>query len=183
MARIPSVASLQRRLTDLKTREAALKQRQATAVPKVGSGQPNPRDNYKYGAIFVDGTYIVKASRAAVTFFGGADDLGLVAPDTSPPLARGFQPAKVRATRGRASGVEKTAELSKRKYLKYSLDASGETRATFTAPISAASASALATRFQTLGNAKKEEIGEYGRLAFIPERPVFTFSGTSITTS
>lgn len=183
MARIPSVASLTRRLNEAKTREAALKIRQTTATPNVGGGQPNPRDNVKYTVIFGDGAYIVKASRAAVTFFNGLDDLGLAAPDTSPYAPRGFQPAKVRATRGRANGVEKTADLSKRRYLKYSVDASGETRATYTAPISAISADALGTRFQTLGNSLRTELGEYGRLAFIAEKPVFTFSGTSATTT
>lgn len=179
MARIPSVASLTRRLNEAKTREAALKIRQTTATPDVGGGQPNPRDNVKYTVIFGDGAYIVKASRPAISFFGGFDDLGLAVPDTSPYAPRGFQPAKVRATRGRPNwGVEKIADLSKRHYLKYSIDADGETRATYTAPISAISADALGTRFQTLGTSLRVEIGEYGRLAFIAEKPVFTFSGS-----
>lgn len=177
MARIPSVASLQRRLNEAKVREANLKQRQATKEPGVGTGQPNPRDNYKYAAIFTDGSYTVKASRAAVAFFGQAAALGLADADASPPIPRGFQPAKIRATRGRLAPIRKVAELSKRPYLKYSQDADGETRHTFTAPISAASADALATRFQTIGRDKRGDIGEYGRLEFIAERPVFTFSG------
>lgn len=177
MGSIPSVAALQRRLNDAKAREAALKIRQTTAQPKVGQGQPNPTDPVKYSAIFVEGNYIVNASRAAVAFFGGGAALGLAAPDASPRISRGFAPAKIRATRGRASGVKKTADLSKRDYLKYSIDATGDTRATFTAPISADTVATLRTRFQTVSNSKKDDIGEYGRIAFIPEKPVFSTSG------
>lgn len=178
MARIPSVAALQRRLNEAKVRETNLKNRQATAEPKVGSGQSNPTDPYKYKSIFTDGFFNVRASRPAITFFGGAAKLGLAEPDASPNLPRGFQPAKIRATRGRSRGAEKTAELSKRKYLKYSIDADGETRATYTAPISAATVAALQTTYRTILQDKKDDIGEYGRLVFIPERPLFSSSGS-----
>ncbi len=179
MARIPSVASLQRRLTEAKTREANLKTRQATAEPKVGSGQSNPTDSYKYESIFTDSAFIVKASRPAITFFGGIAAVGLVAPDASPGLPRGFKPSKIRATRGRGNPVEKTAELSKRKYLKYSVDADGETRGTFTAPISANTVAGLQTLYRNILTSKKDDVGEYGRIAFIPEQPLFSSSGAA----
>lgn len=178
MARIPSVASLQRRLNEAKARETALKARQATAVPKVGSGQSNPTDTYKYESIYVDNSFLLKVSRPALAFLGGIAALGLVAPDDSPTLPRGFKPAKIRATRGRATGAEKTAELSGRKYLKYSIDATGETRATYTAPISANTAATLQTLYRAIANAKKDDVGEYGRIQFIPEQPLFSTSGS-----
>lgn len=179
MARIPSVASLQRRLTEAKTREANLKTRQATAVPKVGSGQSNPTDSYKYESIFTDTAFVIKASRPAITFFGGIAALGLVAPDASPGLPRGFKPSKIRATLGKATPVPKTAELSKRKYLKYSKDADNDTRATYTAPISGNTVLALQNAYKAILLAKKDDVGEYGRIAFIPEQPLFSSSGSA----
>ena len=179
MARIPSVASLQRRLTEAKTREAALKTRQATAEPKVGSGQANPTDSYKYESIFTDTSFVVKASRPAVTFFGGIASLGLVAPDASPGLPRGFKPSKIRATRGRATPKPTTAELSKRKYLKYSIDAETDARATFTAPISSNTIAGLQAAYKAILAVKKDDVGEYGRIAFIPEQPLFSSSGSA----
>lgn len=178
MARIPSVANLQRRLTEAKTREANLKTRQATAEPRVGSGQSNPTDSYKYESIFTDGSFIVKASRPAITFFGGIAALGLVAPDASPGLPRGFKPSKITATRGRATPTPTTAELSKRRYLKYSVDGTGETRATFTAPISGNTVLALQTAYKNILTAKRDDVGEYGRISFIPEQPLFSSSGS-----
>ncbi len=178
MASIPSVASLQRRLTEAKTREANLKTRQTTAEPKVGSGQSNPTDSYKYESIFTEGSFIVKASRPAVAFFGGIAPLGLAAPDASPGLPRGFKPSKIRATRGRATPVPTTAELSKRRYLKYSVDADGETRGTYTAPISGNTVLALQNAYKAILLAKKDDVGEYGRIAFIPEQPLFSSSGS-----
>ena len=179
MARIPSVASLQRRLTEAKTRDAALKTRQATAEPKVGTGQANPTDSYKYESIFTDTSFIIKASRPAVTFFGGIAPLGLVAPDASPGLPRGFKPSKIRATIGNAKPEPKTAELSKRRYLKYSKDASTNTRATFTSPISSNTIAGLQAAYKAILTAKKDDVGEYGRIAFIPEQPLFSSSGSA----
>lgn len=179
MGQIPSVASLQRRLTEAKTREANLKTRQSTAEPKVGGGQANPTDNYKYESIFTEGSFIVRASRPAVTFFGGITALGLVAPDASPGLPRGFKPSKIRATRGRGTPTPKIAELSKRKYLKYSVDADGETRGTYTAPISGNTVLALQNAYKAILTAKKDDVGEYGRISFIPEQPLFSSSGSA----
>lgn len=178
MARIPSVAALQRRLNEAKTREAALKARQATAEPKVGSGQRNPTDPLKYESIFTASAFNVNASRSSVAFFGGIAALGLAAADDSPKLPRGFHPSKIRATRGRAQGVRKVAELSKRPYLKYSVDADNDTRGTYTAPISSNTAAGLQLLYRNILTAKKDDVGEYGRIAFIPERPLFSSSGS-----
>lgn len=179
MARIPSVASLQRRLTEAKTRESNLKTRQTTAEPKVGSGQSNPTDSYKYESIFTDTAFVIKASRPAVVFFGGIGALNLAAPDASPGLPRGFKPSKIRATLGKASPVPTTAELSRRRYLKYSKDADNDTRATFTAPISGNTVLALQNAYKAILLAKRDDVGEYGRISFIPEQPLFSSSGSA----
>lgn len=178
MARIPSVAQLTRRLNDLKQRDAALKIRQQQA-PKVGSGQPRPTQTVKYGSIFTGDSLLLNAPRAGINFFGGSAALGLAAPDDSFKAPKGFAPAKIKAVKGRASGKEKTADLSKRKYLKYSIDADGETQASFTAPISADTVATLKTRYQTIARAKADDIGEYGRISFEPERPVYSISGVA----
>lgn len=179
MARIPSVASLQRRLNEAKVRETALKARQATAIPRPGSGQSNPTDTFKYESVFITNSFLLKASRPAVTFFGGITALGLAASDTSPGLPRGFKPAKIRAVRGKARPTPEIADLSKRHYLKYSADASGETRATYTAPISSNTAVGLQTLYRNIANSKKDDVGDYGRIAFIAEQPVFSTSGVA----
>ena len=178
MARIPSVASLQRRTNELKAREAALKARQQ-AAPKVGTGQARPTQTAKYKSIFTTEDFTVNAPNAGITFFGGLGALGLAAPDTSQKLPRGFKTAKVTAVRGRSKGAEKTSSLSGRKYLKYSIDADGGAQSTFSAPISADTVAALKTRFQSIITAKKDDIGEYGRISFEPERPIFSASGVS----
>lgn len=181
MASIPSVAALQRRLDEAKAREAALKARQATAEPKVGQGQSNPTDPYKYESMYVTNSFLVKASRPAITFFGGIAALGLAAADASPGLPRGFKPAKIRATRGRANPQRKIADLSKRPYLKYSIDAGTDTRATYTAPLSANTSTALQALYRAVVASKRDDVGEYGRIAFITEQPLFSSSGSAAT--
>lgn len=76
--------------------------------------------------------------------------LALATFDDSPRIPRGFQPSKVKATLGRSDGgLATTAELSKRRYLKYSVNATSEsTRGT--APISADTVASLKTRFQAI---------------------------------
>lgn len=184
MARIPSVASLTKRLAEKKLYDTNLKIRQAQSLTdqnsRVGKGQKNPTDPFKYKSIFTSQDMILNASRAAVAFFGDMAALGLAAPDASPRLARGFKPAKVRATIGReGGGVEKTADLSKRRYLKYSIDAITESaRGTYTAPISGDSVATLKTKYQAIVTAKKVVLKEYGRISFIPEVPLFSSTGT-----
>lgn len=184
MARIPSVASLTKRLADAKLRETNLKARQTASLTneasRVGKGQKNPTDPYKYESLFLDGFMTVNASRASVAFFGQAA-LSLAAFDDSPRTPRGFQPSKVKATLGRSDGgLATTAELSKRRYLKYSVNATGEsTRGSYTAPISADTVTSLKTKFQAIVTAKKDDVKEYGRIWFVPEEPFFAATGTS----
>lgn len=185
MARIPSVAQLTKQLADARTRQLNLVARQTAAITdansRVGRGQRNPTDPFKYESLFLDGFFTVNASRASVAFFGQAN-LALGAFDDSPRASRGFQPSKVKATMGRDAGVEKIADLSRKRYLKYSVDATTEaTRGSYTAPVSADTLVALKTKFQTIVEAKKLAVKEYGRIWFVPENPGFASTGTDST--
>jgi hypothetical protein len=175
MARIPSTFRLQQRLNELKLREANLKTR-AAQERKVGTGQPRPTITLKYKSIFTEEDFLVNAPRAGVTYFGQAA-LGLANPDASPRLPRGFKTAKLIATRGRLTPKTVTSELSRRKYLKYTVDGDGNDRVSYSAPISANSVTALKTQVATIMNAKKDDVGEYGRIWFEPERPVYSTTG------
>jgi hypothetical protein len=178
MSRIPSVAELTRRLNALKTREANLKARQAANTgQKVGMGQKRPTESVQYGSPFTLNTYTVNGGKAAIAFFGGLAALGLGAPAGDDPLPRGFKMGQIKATRGKAAGVKVTAELSQRAYMRYSVEAGTDTQGTFTAPMTGGTLAAIKTRFTTLAAAKKDDVGEYGRLEYIPERPVFNIGG------
>jgi hypothetical protein len=178
MARIPTVAELTRRLNTLKTREANLKARQAANTgQRVGLGQKRPTESVRYGSPFTGKNYTVNAGKAAITFFGGLTGLGLAAPAGDDRLPRGFKVAQIKATRGKATATKVTAELSQRSYLRYSIEAGTDTQGTYTSPISGATLDSLKTKFTAIANAKKDEIGEYGRLELIPERPVFSIGG------
>lgn len=180
MGKIPSVAELERNLQYRKQRATRLEARQKTP-PKVGSGAAVPRDTYKYQSIYGD-NFCINTTRNGVAFFG-ATALGLVAPDDSPGEPRGFKPAQMHATLAKTSPTPKTA-ISGRKYLKYSVDpGSKEDRkqASYRAAISDNTASGLKTKIRNILRDKKDDVGEYGRIEFEPERPIFRASGTAGT--
>ena len=176
MGRIPSQASLTRRAAKLKARDAALKTRQA-AAPKVGTGQARPSQTVKYVSLFTGESFLVQAPNAGVKFFGGIAELGLAAADASPRLPRGFRTAKMKAVKGKAKPTEVTSKLSEQPYLKYSIEATGDTQSSFSAPVSAATSAAIKTKVQTIFTAVKAEVGGYGRIWFEPERPLFSETG------
>lgn len=185
MARIPSVAALTKQLAEAKLRKANLDKRQAASITdensRVGRGQRNPTDPYKYESLFLDGFMTVNASRASVAFFGQTN-LALAAFDDSPRMSRGFQPSKIKATMGRDIGKATTAELSKRRYLKYSVDATTDSvRGSYTAPVSADTLVSLKAKFEAIVVAKKVAVKEYGRIWFVPENPGFASTGTDST--
>nr|WP_290226313.1 hypothetical protein [Trichocoleus desertorum] len=178
MSRIPTVAELTRRLNALKTREANLKARQAANTgQRVGMGQKRPTESAAYGSPFTLNTYTVNAGKAAVTFFGGLAALGLTAPAGDDPLPRGFKVGQVKATRGKATATKVTAELSQRSYLRYSIEAGTDTQGTFTAPLTGGTLALIKTKFTAIAAAKKDDIGEYGRIDYVPEQPVFSIGG------
>lgn len=179
MARIPTVSELTQRLNNLKTRESALKARQQANVGQnVGTGQPRPTESVRYFSAFTGRTYTVQAGKAAIAFFGGLGPLGLGPPTGDDGLPKGFHPAQIRASKGKAEGTAVTADLSQRKYLRYSVEAGADTQGTFTAPIAGSTIIEIRNKFEAIATAKKDDIGEYGRIDFIPERPVFSIGGT-----
>jgi len=181
MSRVPSIAELTRRLNAAKARDAALKTRQQSNTGQnVGKGQPRPSESVKYKSIFTDQDFLVTAPSAGIRFFGGLAALGLAAPDASPGIPRGFKTAKIKATIGRDDnkGVAKTATLSNRNYLKYTVDANAAgTRGSYSAPVSADTVANLKSKVQAVMVAKKDDVKEYGRIWFEPERPIFVTSG------
>lgn len=178
MSRIPTVEELERRLEARKKRAANLKARQNDPEQnKIGVNGRQPREIYKYHSVFDNVDYNVVASETAVSWFG-ITNLGLATQDISKGRApRGFKPAQVRATLGREAPQKVQSDLSKEYYLKYSQDAAGTARSTYTAPLSASTLDALKTKFQTIKTSKAAELKEYGRLYFIPEQPLLSASG------
>lgn len=175
MGSIPSIAALERQLTYAKQREQRLTARQQQA-PKVGSRGRQPRESVKYSSIFETGDYVISAPRVGIVFFGGLAALGLAEPDDSSRAARGFKPAKILAVRAKADPTRKVA-LSGRPYLKYTVDDTASGQTSYSAPISADSVGTLKTRVQAVIRDKTPDVGEYGRIYFEPERPIYSVSG------
>lgn len=180
MGRIPTIAQLERQLQYAKTREQRLDARQKNP-PRVGTQGRRPTESVKYSSIYMDSDFVINAPRAGIQFFGGIAALGLAQPDGSPRLPAGAKPAKIIAVRGRSAPKIETATLSGRRYLKYSIDGNDSSQSTFSAPVSADSVAALKTRIQTLMRDKTDDVGEYGRISFEPERPIYSTSGEGTT--
>lgn len=186
MSRSPSIAELTRRLNAAKARDTALKARQqANTGQNLGKGQARPSETVKYKSIFTSQDFTLNTPKAGITFFAGNLNnlaaLGLAAADASPRIARGFRPAKIKATIGREDNKGHPTESKLVKghhYLKYSVDAGQNgVRSSYSAPISGDSTAALKSRFTAIANSKKDNVKEYGRIWFEPERPVFSVDG------
>lgn len=175
MSSIPSIAALERQLTYAKQRQQRLTARQQQA-PKVGTRGRQPRESVKYSSIFEAGDYVISAPRVGIAFFGGLAALGLAEPDDSSRAPRGFKPAKILAVRSKSDPARKVA-FSGRPYLKYTPDDTKAGQISYSAPISADGAATLKTRIQAIMRAKTDDVGEYGRIYFEPERPVYSVSG------
>lgn len=175
MSSIPSIAALERQLTYAKQRQQRLTARQQQA-PKVGSRGRQPRESVKYSSIFETGDYVVTAPRVGIVFFGGKAALGLADADNSSHPPRGFKPAKIIAVRAKSDPTRKVA-FSGRPYLKYTPDDTKSGQTSYSAPISADSTGTLKTRIQAVIRDKTNDVGEYGRIYFEPERPIYSVSG------
>jgi hypothetical protein len=178
MARIPSVASLEKRLTHLKTREKNLAARQKSAGDNIGKGQPRPMKTFKYRSIYMATDFTINAPETSVNFFGQTA-LGLAAQGADPGAPRGFKPARIKAVKGKSKPTTATSKLSTRRYLKYTIEATTDTQASFTAPVSADTVANLKAKVEAIINDKKGDVGEYGRISFEPERPIFAASGSA----
>jgi len=124
----------------------------------------------------------IQASESGITFFGGIAALGLIAntgtllADAS-PSPRKFKPAQISAVVGDPTPTVKTAQGSRRRYVKYSRLATGEQQASFTAPISLAPATVTTDQQQNAAKLLGASAtivaklgGTYGRAFFIPEQ-------------
>jgi len=184
MARLKTVAQLQRQLRYAEARKAALEARQQQE-PKLGTGQKNPRSTVGYVSVYTGQLLLLQAPTAGLEFFGGEAALGLVvgaelAEASQAP--RGFKYGRVKATIGRPEGVEKRSELSNRPYLAYGVDASGTARNSYSAPVSGRGSSGevdvsqLMDRVDAIFQAKAGAVGAYGRLWFEGEQPLYARS-------
>lgn len=173
-----TLQELQRRVESRKTREKNLEARRKKG-PQPNTRGRRPNQPVGYRTLYAANTvYIVKADSKPITFFGGIDALGLAAiTNTMSYPPRGYHPAQIRATVGREQPAVVDNKLAGGKRLEYRAVSTAEAQATYTAPISAATAVALKTTFLTVAQAKAGAIGEYGRVDFIPERPDMSFIG------
>lgn len=173
-----TLQELQKRVESRKVRERNLEARRKKG-PQPGTRGRRPNQEVAYKTIYAESTvYIITADSKPITFFGGIGPLGLVEPIATHGYApRGFRPAQIRATRGRATPTAVNNELAGGKRLEYRAQSTGEAQATLTAPISAADGPALKGKFLGLAKSKASDIGEYGRVDFIPEKPFFSFVG------
>jgi len=180
-----SIAVLERELQFAKNREAFLK-RTDRPVKATVDKRPKMKIGYRSALLKTSaGSLLVKiqASESAVTFFGGLTVLGLIAntgtnledANTAP---RKFTPSQITAVVGDPTPTVRTAEGSKRRYIKYSRLATGEAQASYTAPISNGVDTTTTLPEQ---NAKAVVLGvspaiiaklggSYGRVFFTPEK-------------
>jgi hypothetical protein len=175
MARIKSVAQIQKALTYAQARATYYAN---TTRPVKDTVDVDPKDVYVYTSqnLKVGTTaalYRVQASVAAVTKFGDLTGTGLLAKDTAGAgnKPRGFIPAQIHGTVGADTPTVGTSPVSGRRTVKYTAEATGDARASYTSPITTialfeAAATALASEFKTDG---------YGRIWYTPEK--FTISG------
>jgi hypothetical protein len=126
---------------------------------------------YKVGATYP--ALVLNASKASITFFGGAAALGLV--NTPVALAeagrppRNFKPSMIKAMVGDATPTVKRAyNNTGRRYIDYSGNTAGEAQAHYNAPISVGNQTPtideLETRVAAIRNARQAQLGDYGRL-------------------
>lgn len=122
--------------------------------------------------------FTVQASKEGVEFFGKTT-LGLEDPATDPGAPRGFRPNQMRAMVADATPTLVKAEGSKRPYIRYGKGTKGSNvQYNYTAPVSAATATALDTKVKAAVTAAKTKVGgAFGRIWFEPEIYRYTASG------
>lgn len=140
--------------------------------------------------------YEIQASKSAVAFFGGRDDLGLGDPSTSavqllPPPAY-FTPAKIHAKVGSDNATATTTPWGTRVVKTYR-NTSGENQGFYSAPISSgdtsatflkiqAKAKAIAAAFKTANKLGSGNAAFYGKLWVTPEVFNIDFEAVNLPT-
>ena len=171
--KIPTVAQLERRATDIKARKTKLEARQKLG-PKPGTKGDRPRASYKYKGAISGDDYTISASKSGVDFFTEAA-LGLAVPDGSPPPPRGFRPNLVYASKANATGKLKKSLLTGRDYLSYQDVDSKTTVSNYSAPLVADTPAAVKTKLQAIYATIKPTIGIHGTFRFISEKAPISF--------
>jgi hypothetical protein len=180
MGRIKSAAVLERKAALAKARELYYKNKPASTVTTV---RKRPSESFVYNSyMLTDATgnsnqYLVTASAASVTKFGGATALGLIDPATlSLAIAKKpkeLTPAMVHAMEGTATPTAKVSPWGTR-VIKYSTATTGTSQAHFSAPVSGDVTSTfkeVAQRGGAIHTAIKGGLGDadYYRFWFSPE--------------
>lgn len=127
----------------------------------------------------ISSLFKVPASKAAVTFFGGAAGLGLRLPTTiTDPVSakpRNFKPAQVHAMIGTSTPTAKVSPWGTR-VIKYSTATTGTSQAHYSAPVSVASGSVtydlVDARATAIFNTTKNSLGDldYARFYLTAEQ-------------
>lgn len=177
MGRRKSVAELQKQLQYAQSRANY----KPPALEEGGTIRKHPKTPVKYGVLIgtADEALTVQASTAGLAFFGGLAALGLADAAGDPRIATGSHPNLIKATVGDATPQRVRAKGSNRPYIRYAQGARGSgVQSTFSAPISAATGTALRTKFNTVADSVRTKLGgNYGRVWLEPERIVLTESG------
>lgn len=178
MGRRKSVAQLQRQL---KYAQARAKYVPPEREPG-GSVQRRPKTPVRYQAIFDSGSafYSVQTSSPGIAFFGGIAALGLAADAGDPRL--GGRPNMIKATVADGTPTRVRALPSGRSYIRYAAGSrNSNTQVSFSAALSADTATAVRTRFNTVADSIKSKLGgDYGRVWLEPERLKIVESGVGI---
>lgn len=158
MGRRRTGAQIQRQATLAIARENYYRTRPASTLTTV---RKREIDNLVYASYSIktganSSLFKVPASKAAVTFFGGAATLGLRLPATiTDPVAsspRNFEPAKVVAMVGTSTPTASISPWGTR-VIKYSTATAGTAQAHYTAPVSATSAVVTYDNFDSRASA------------------------------
>ena len=145
--------------------------------------QRRPKIAVKYAVLSplaeADSAFTIQASSAGIQFFGGITALGLAEQATDPSEPRGFRPAQVRAMVSDNSPAVVRAKGSNRPYVRYGKGSrDSNSQYNYSAPVTAATPSALDTRVKAIFAAIKPSLGgAYGRIWFEAELYPLSASG------
>jgi hypothetical protein len=180
MGRRRTAAQIQRQATLVLARENYYRTRPASTLTTV---RKREIDTVVYASQSIKtGTtsalFKVPASKASITFFGGAPALGLRLPaaitDPVPSKPKNFKPAQVHAMKGTSTPTARVSPWGTR-VIKYSTDTTGAAQAHFSAPISGNSAvvtyDLIDARASTLFTTIQGSLGDldYARFWLSPE--------------
>lgn len=179
MGRRKTVRELQRDLQYAQKRESYV----APDRPEGGAPRRQPKSPYKYESFLAVQEFTIQASAQAVSEFGGIAALGLAEAGDDPGAPRGFKPNMIHMVLGDTTPTYVKSPVSGRTYIRYGKGTrESNTQYTFAAPISAATPTpaSVKTKFETVSNAMKSKVGQYGRIWIEWERLPLVESGVAV---